>query len=376
MTHGQPAAQWPGCTRCPQQLGSPSIACAIRPRAAGSGALRLEGHGPASSRLPFHPASSIAVAGGLLGAGCRRERHRGRARVARARCMEPPPPEPLQLPSAKRNLIYDDGPRKALPAALALRDVPCLVFLAWGIYFAVLNVSGASGLPVAAADYDAVLGTGVWLGLLCGIGGLLQAGVDEGLADDRPGMAKETVIVAFYALWNLSTVWLCARLGAGHGGLPGAPSAGTVLDPVFCFLCGAAFVFGAVGPTATLAHPDRGLSAVEVDRMRGLTACGLPGALYLVIAAAFAVGGGAWWERVGETWPSQRPCEQTSLLCGALAVEACMLLHRLGREGVVRFRKEAIPAGIAASVLLTLLPTAAQLYWHRSDISLWEFYFV
>lgn len=284
-------------------------------------------------------------------------------------------PDPTRLPSAKQNLIYDDGPRKTFIQALGIRDLPCVAFAAWGAYFAALNVAGACGLPVAAGDYDAVLHAGLWLALLSGLGGLLQAGLDRGLADDRPGIASEPSIVGFYALWNLSTVWLCARLGAGYGGLPGS-----FLDPAICLLCGAAFVFGAVGPTATLAmhgeHPNGALSAVETSRMKGLTACGIPGALYLIDAAAFAIGGGGWWARVCEAWPAQRPCEQTTLLCGALAVEVCMLLHRLGREGAVRFRGEAIPAGIAASVLLTLLPTAAQIYWHRQDISLWEFYFV
>jgi len=140
-----------------------------------------------------------------------------------------------------------------------------------------------------------------------------------------------------------------------------------------CVLCVGVFLLGAAGPLLTLARhgeaPSGELTSLEAYRMLGLAACGLPGVLYVVDAAT-------WWGRVAEQWPAQRPCEQTTLLCGALAVEACMLLHRLGREGVLRFRGEAVPAGVVLCVMLTLVPTAAQIYWHRSEISLWEFYFV
>lgn len=264
---------------------------------------------------------------------------------------------------------------------MSSRDVPCLAFLAWGLCLALLNVLGAAGMPLGRPeDYDRFLDVGLGVGLLSVFGGLWQACVDESLADRRPGLAGETAIVGSYALWGLATLWLCGRLGAGHGLLPGLPEAFEVLDPVLCLLCAGGFVFGALAPLATLQAyseaPRGALSSVEGYRMRGLVACGLPGALYLVDAASFALGGSPWWARVCEAWPAQRPCEQTTLLCGTLAVEGCMLLHRLGREGAVRFRGEAVPVGIALSVLLTLVPTAGQIYWHRADISLWEFYFV
>lgn len=149
-----------------------------------------------------------------------------------------------------------------------------------------------------------------------------------------------------------------------------------------CVLFCLVFVVGAVAPLLTLARYESAetsgvvqLTEVEAYRMRGLVACGLPGLLYIVDAATLAWRGETWWVYVCESWPAQRPCEQTTLLCGALAVEGCMLLHRFGREGAVRFRGEAVPAGVALSVLLTLVPTVAQISWHWADISLWEFYF-
>uniref|UniRef100_A0A7S4PVP2 Uncharacterized protein n=1 Tax=Alexandrium monilatum TaxID=311494 RepID=A0A7S4PVP2_9DINO len=375
------------------------------PHAVGSG-LRLEGFRSGTPRLgvsrsrpgaTIHPRrgcpgafiAAAAAGGAVLAGGCRHGRRRAPTRTS-ARVVPAPVvalmvpsvtlPDPSRLPIPKRNLIYDDGPRKELTAALGLRDVPCLLFLVWGIHFAVMNILGALGLIAAGGDYDTVLSTGVWLASFSGVGGLVQAMADGTLADERPGMAKEPTIVAFYSLWNLAVVWLCARLGAGYGGLPGDIATGHFLDPVMSFVCSTAFFYGAAGPTATLAEHGEAssnvLTDVEAARLKGLTEGALPGALYLVDAAAFANGGGQWWARVNEMWPAQRPCEQTTLLCGALACEVCMLLHRLGREGVLRFRGEAIPAGIGACVLLTVLPTLAQLYWHRNDISLWEFYFV
>lgn len=312
-----------------------------------------------------------------------RKLHRGRGhQVWRCgiKCSPPAWATREHLPAGKQNLLYDDGPRSSWLQVLGRRDLPCILFLCWGVGLAACNVAGALGLPPVLSDYEIVLAMGVVLGGSSGLAGFAQALWDPDLPDDRPGIAGEAMLTGFYAVWCLATVWLCARLGAGFGGLPAFPSSLEVADPYLCLLCIAVFIAGATGPVMTVATfrelPEGQLTALESYRLRGLAMCGLPGVLYMVIAVAISVGGGSWWGRVAEAWPMQRPCEQTTLLCGALAVEACMLLHRLGRGGVVRFRGEAVPAGIILCVLLTLVPTAAQLYWHRSDISFWEFYFV
>jgi len=284
------------------------------------------------------------------------------------------------LPPVKQNLIFDDGPRRPLFDALRSRDLPCILLLMWGLCLTVVNVLGATGAQITFKDYESFLAVGAGLALVSLLAGIGQACFDGELRDERPGMAAELSIVTSYALWGLATVWLCIRLGSGNSILPALPTYLDILDPAACILCILAFVVGVAAPAATLieyrSSTSVALSDVEAYRMRGLIACGLPGLLYIVDAASLALGGQAWWFRVCEAWPAQRSCEQTTLLCGALAVEGCMLLHRLGREGTLRFKQEAVPAGIVLCVLLTLVPIVAQLSWRHDSISLWEFYFV
>eukprot|EP00929_Paragymnodinium_shiwhaense_P061413 TRINITY_DN30674_c0_g1_i1.p1 TRINITY_DN30674_c0_g1~~TRINITY_DN30674_c0_g1_i1.p1 ORF type:complete len:378 (-),score=27.37 TRINITY_DN30674_c0_g1_i1:194-1327(-) len=301
-------------------------------------------------------------------------------------------PPASALRPAKRNLLYDDGPREAFADALCVRDLPCVLFLGWGAVFSAANVAGAAGLAIDLIAYDYLLMFGMALGLVSLLGGLAQGVYDDSLPDSRPGFAKETTIVQYFACWGLATVLLAYRLSASTSS-PSDDAMWSLACAVFAvvFVCGcllhASVLITAdqsVGPVATLADFEgtstkkkkpSSLSNVESDRIRGLAICGFLGVIYMVDAFSIALGGSSWWTRVCDTWPAQRVCEQTTLLCGALAVEGCMFLHRLGRAGVIRFRKEAVPAGVALSVVLTLLPTAAQLYWHRADVSLWEFYF-
>jgi len=289
-------------------------------------------------------------------------------------------PSRSDLSPAKQNLLFDDGPRRPLFDALQGRDVPCILLLVWGLCLTVVNVIGAAGAQISFNDYESFLAVGAGLALASLLAGIGQVYFDGDLRDERPGMAAELSIVTSYAFWGLATVWLCIRLGSGNGILPALPTYLDVLDRGICLLCILAFVVGVAGPAGTLFEygrpPAVALSDVEAYRMRGLMACGLPGLLYIVDAASLAWGGGAWWLRVCEAWPAQRSCEQTTLLCGALAVEGCMLLHRLGREGTLRFKGEAVPAGVSLCLLLTLVPIVAQLSWRHESISLWEFYFV
>merc|ERR1719492_587160 len=96
--------------------------------------------------------------------------------------------------------------------------------------------------------------------------------------------------------------------------------------------------------------------------------------VYCFDAVTLSAKGAAWWERVCDVWPQQAALEQTTLLFGALALEACLLIQRLGSAGIMPDPKTRENWGIASSVGLTLLPTFGQLFWNFERVSLHEFY--
>lgn len=273
---------------------------------------------------------------------------------------------PGALSPQKQNLLYDDGPCSGWKAFLTPRDVACAAFLIHGCFLIGITVAGQF------AGYTSVVQTSVSLAALNGLLGVLQLFTDNSIEDERPGMAHEPRIIVLSVAWLFSVVWLCIRLG----GLFDYPSSLIPFDPLFCSTCGAAFVWMAIGPCSTAYVYWEELTQLERLRMQGLAACGLVGIVYCFDALTLAVKGPDWWTRVTESWPLQSTCEESTLLFGALALEACMLLHRLGREGVARFRDTAVPLGLASSLGLAIIPTVAQLAWNYDKISLVDFYFI
>lgn len=186
-----------------------------------------------------------------------------------------------------------------------------------------------------------------------------------GLDASRPGMAGERRIVEVSMLWLLAIVWLCTRLGFAHL-FPAH------LDLVGCCFCITCFFMMCLGPWITSFMEE--LSESEKKMVDALKICGALGLTYCFDALTLAAKGAAWWDRVCATWPQQVVLEQTTLLFGALALEACLLIHRLGKDGVMPDPQTREKWGIASSFGLTVLPTCAQLFWNAEAISFLECY--
>ncbi|CAJ1395080.1 unnamed protein product [Effrenium voratum] len=307
--------------------------------------------------LPTKPSLPRALLAGGVGAGL------WLARVARRAVGLAPDGSREALAPAKRNLLFDDGPRAGLETLLCPRDLLCLAFLLHGLVIALNTVAGNFG-----PEYDALIRTSLCLGGLNGLASVAELVLDPTLYDDRPGVAHERWIFGLSAAWVLAVVWLCARLA---GVLPDA-----AFDVPASAACCAVFLAMNLGPWATAWAFWQELTDLERLRMRGLGACGFVGVIYCLDAIALAYKGPAWWSKVQTLWPMQATCEESTLIFGALALEACMLLHRLGRRGILRFQQAAVPLGLASSLGLAIVPTVAQVAWNYDQISLFDAYFV
>lgn len=115
------------------------------------------------------------------------------------------------------------------------------------------------------------------------------------------------------------------------------------------------------------------LSDTELLRCRGLLAIGVLGCIFAPDALSFFLGGQEWWGRVSELHPSQRILESSTSLFALFSVEASMISHRCGKQGVSTYR-QIVPAFAVVCLVLAIIPCVCAVYFLGDDVSFFSFY--
>ena len=69
----------------------------------------------------------------------------------------------------------------------------------------------------------------------------------------------------------------------------------------------------------------------------------------------------------------QQCLESSTAIFAAMATEASMVAHRVGKVGAAPFAR-IVPSFVAVVLVLAIVPCVANLYWNGDEISFFSFY--